>query len=89
MILCVSQFYHENAAGVRKTAPSTHLSQPDPVRGKIPCQLKPENDNSWLQEDDSGRKMTSCGKAFPSFKLWRTGRRKDRKLFDILARELK
>ena len=89
MILCVSQFYHENAVGLRKTVPSTHFSQPGPVKGKIPCQLKPENDNSWLQEDDSGRKTTSRDKASPSLKLWRTGRRRDRTLFDILARELK
>jgi hypothetical protein len=28
-------------------------------RRKNPCHLKPENDNSWLWEDDSGRKTTS------------------------------
>jgi hypothetical protein len=89
MILCVSQFNHENAVDVRKTASSPHFSQPDPVRGKIPCRLKPENDNSWPWEDDSGRKTTSRDKASPSLKLWRTGRRRDRTLFDILARELK
>ena len=70
MILCVLQFSHENAADVRKTASRPHFSQPDPVRGEIPCQLKPENDNSWLQEDDSGRKTTSRDKASASLKLW-------------------
>jgi hypothetical protein len=69
MILCVSQFNHENAVDVGKTVPGPHFSQPDPVRGKIPCQFKPENDpaslklrrtgNSWFQEDDSRRKTTS------------------------------
>jgi len=48
MILCVSKFNRENAADVGKTAPGPHFSQADPVMGKIPCQLKPENDPASL-----------------------------------------
>jgi hypothetical protein len=51
---------------------------------RVLASLKPGNDNSWLQEDDSGRKTTSRDKTSPSLKLWRTARRRDRTLFDIL-----
>jgi len=69
VILFVSSFNHENAMGVGKTALNPQFSRPDLVRGNIPCQLKPKNDNSRLQEDNSGRKTTSHDRAYPLSKL--------------------
>ena len=41
---------------------SSYLNENEPMTeaGK-PCQLMPENDNSWLQEDGSWRRTTAHG----------------------------